>query len=54
MSKRAPKKSVPTFQTPIIETHCHLDYLAQDTMGDELQAITDAGVERIVTIAVST
>ncbi len=53
MSKRTPKKPVPTFQTPIIETHCHLDYLAQDTMGDELQAITDAGVERIVTIAVS-
>lgn len=52
MSKRTPK-TVPRFQTPIIETHCHLDYLAQDTIADELQAITEAGVERIVTIAVS-
>lgn len=52
MSKRTPK-TVPLFHTPIIETHCHLDYLAQDTIADELQAITAAGVERIVTIAVS-
>ena len=52
MSKRTPKV-VPLFHTPIIETHCHLDYLAQETMADELRAITDAGVDRIITIAVS-
>ena len=52
MSKRTPKV-VPLFHTPIIETHCHLDYLAQETMAEELRAITDAGVERIITIAVS-
>jgi len=52
MSKRT-LQSIPHFQTPIIETHCHLDYLAQETMHEELRAICEAGVERIVTIAVS-
>lgn len=51
MSKK--KRDIPVFDLPIIETHCHLDYLE----GDELdQAITDAqsvNVEKIVTIAVS-
>ena len=52
MSKRTPRP-VPRFSTPIIETHCHLDYLPADELEDELAAITAAGVDQIITIAVS-
>lgn len=51
MSKK--KRDIPVFEQPIIETHCHLDYLD----GDDLDAaLTDAfavNVEKIVTISVS-
>ena len=52
MSKRT-RRPVPQFATPIIETHCHLDYLASDDMGAALAEIESAGVERLITIAVS-
>ena len=52
MSKRTPRP-VPQFSTPIIETHCHLDYLSADELEDELAAITAAGIDQIITIAVS-
>ena len=52
MSKRTPRP-VPQFSTPIIETHCHLDYLPADELEGELAAITSAGVDQIITIAVS-
>jgi len=52
MSKRAPKP-VPQFSTPIIETHCHLDYIAPTDVPSELAAIEAAGIERLITIAVS-
>ena len=52
MSKRTPRP-VPQFSTPIIETHCHLDYLPADELEGELAAITAAGVDQIITIAVS-
>lgn len=47
------KRDIPVFSHPIIETHCHLDYLKEAEL---LQVLADAravGVERIVTIAVS-
>ncbi|BCE00539.1 TatD family hydrolase [Marinicellulosiphila megalodicopiae] len=46
-------KPIPRFNTPIIETHCHLDYLEMDTMADSLDTAYEVGVEKIVTIAVS-
>lgn len=50
---KSPPRPVPRFRTPIVETHCHLDYLPPESIEQELEAIVDAGVERIVTIAVS-
>jgi len=46
-------KPIPRFQTPIIETHCHLDYLDDETMTESLESAFEIGVEKIVTIAVS-
>lgn len=36
----------------IIETHCHLDYLKNEPLEDILQKSQEAGVEKIITIAV--
>lgn len=52
MSKKNPRP-IPRFNTPIIETHCHLDYLDADELDTQLTAAKESGVERIVTIAVS-
>ncbi|WP_119395733.1 TatD family hydrolase [Salinibius halmophilus] len=47
------KRDIPVYSHPIIETHCHLDYLE----GDELSAVVSAAqavnVEQLITIAVS-
>ena len=51
MSQKFP---IPVFKHPIIETHCHLDYLKK---GQALKQVLDAAhavnIERILTIAVS-
>jgi TatD DNase family protein len=47
------RRAIPRFGHPIIETHCHLDYLEGDDLSAALHAASDVGVERIVTIAVS-
>lgn len=47
------RRAVPRFDTPIIETHCHLDYLEQQSLEQTLADAAGAGVERMVTIAVS-
>ncbi|MDB4049577.1 TatD family hydrolase [Luminiphilus sp.] len=47
------RRAIPQFDTPIVETHCHLDYLADEALEDALNAATAVGIERIVTIAVS-
>lgn len=52
MSKKQ-RRDIPRFAHPIIETHCHLDYLEADALAEELQAAREVGVERIITIAVS-
>lgn len=46
-------KTIPRFLTPIVETHCHLDYLSADALQTTLDAATAQGIERIITIAVS-
>ncbi|MEH6583555.1 MAG: TatD family hydrolase [Halioglobus sp.] len=52
MSKKK-RREIPRFNTPIIETHCHLDYLDTDELDATVQQATDVGIERIITIAVS-
>ena len=52
MSKKK-RREIPRFDTPIIETHCHLDYLDQAELEFVLEKSTQAGIERIITIAVS-
>lgn len=52
MSKRN-RRPIPQFSQPIIETHCHLDYLSGDSLAQEIAAARDIGIERIITIAVS-
>ncbi|EED35370.1 hydrolase, TatD family [Luminiphilus syltensis NOR5-1B] len=50
---RKVKVPIPTFVTPLIETHCHLDYLDGDALTQTIDEAHRVGVERIVTIAVS-
>ena len=52
MSKKK-RREIPRFDTPIIETHCHLDYLDGEGLADTLVQSAAAGIERIITIAVS-
>lgn len=52
MSK-SKRREIPLFNTPIIETHCHLDYLNADELEDTLQRCAEVGIEDIITIAVS-
>jgi TatD DNase family protein len=52
MSKKN-RRAIPKFATPIIETHCHLDYLDQNELEATLKRCAEVGIERIVTIAVS-
>lgn len=52
MSKRN-KRAIPVFDQPIIETHCHLDYLKENPLAQTLDNAKAAGIEKIITIAVS-
>ena len=52
MSKKK-RRDIPRFDTPIIESHCHLDYLEGDELNSTLEKSRDVGVEKIITIAVS-
>jgi TatD DNase family protein len=52
MSKKN-RREIPRFETPIVETHCHLDYLAEEDLQGVLHKSREVGVERIITIAVS-
>ena len=52
MSKNK-RRDIPRFDTPIVETHCHLDYLDADELPDVLARSAEVGIERIITIAVS-
>lgn len=47
------RRDIPNFKTPIIETHCHLDYLEQTELVITLEKSRQVGIERIITIAVS-
>jgi TatD DNase family protein len=47
------RRDIPRFDTPIVETHCHLDYLDQAELDITLEKSRQTGIERIITIAVS-
>lgn len=51
MSKK--REPIPELGYPLIETHCHLDYLEAEPLADILERAQAKGVERLVTIAVS-
>ena len=52
MSKKK-RREIPQFDTPIIETHCHLDYLDEEQLTLTLEKSAAVGIETIITIAVS-
>lgn len=52
MSKNK-KREIPNWNLPIIETHCHLDYLKQDALSAIIEKSREACVEKIITIAVA-
>ena len=52
MSKKK-RREIPHFDTPIIETHCHLDYLDEEQLTLTLEKSAAVGIETIITIAVS-
>lgn len=47
------RRQIPHFKHPIIETHCHLDYLDAEALQETLSQSFAVGIERIITIAVS-
>jgi len=47
------RPDIPLFDTPLVETHCHLDYLEYTELDSILARCRQVGIERIVTIAVS-
>lgn len=47
------RREIPRFDTPIIETHCHLDYLDALQLETTLEQCSAVGIEQIITIAVS-
>lgn len=47
------RRDIPRFDLPIIETHCHLDYLEPSELDAVLEQSRAVGIERIITIAVS-
>ncbi|MCZ6828972.1 MAG: TatD family hydrolase [Gammaproteobacteria bacterium] len=53
MGKHKQRRAIPVFEHPLIETHCHLDYLDAAELEQTLQNAAAVGIERIVTIAVA-
>lgn len=51
MSKK--RREIPVFEHPIIETHCHLDYLKDRPLEETLAQSQKVNIERVITIAVS-
>lgn len=46
------RKEIPVFTIPLIETHCHLDFLKEGDTASTLARARAVGVEHVVTIAV--
>lgn len=50
---KSSKRPIPKFQTPLIETHCHLDYLKDRALEETLERSFESGIEKMITISVS-
>ena len=46
------KREIPHFHTPLVETHCHLDYLKSLPLAEIIQKCHEKGIEKIITISV--
>ena len=46
------KKEIPLFDLPIIETHCHLDYLKENCIDDTIADSLSQNIQKIITISV--
>ena len=51
MSKK--RREIPVFDHPIIETHCHLDFLKDRPLAETLERTRQVNIEKVITIAVS-
>lgn len=51
MGKR--ELTFPLFKTPLVETHCHLNYLKNASLEEILDKSKENGIEKIITIAVA-
>lgn len=47
------RREIPVFQHPIVETHCHLDYLKDRPLAETLAQAQAVNIERLITIAVA-
>lgn len=47
------KKAIPVFSQPMIDTHCHLDYLKENSLDVLIERALESNVQYMVTIGVS-
>ncbi len=47
------RREIPLFEKPLIETHCHLDYLKDRPLEETLQKCHDLNIKKVITIAVA-
>lgn len=50
---KSKRRDIPTFSHPLIETHCHLDYLKESELQETLAKCSSLNIERIITISVA-
>jgi len=50
---KSKRREIPKYDMGLIETHCHLDYLKDDTLDGILERSIENKIEKIVTIAVA-
>ena len=50
---KSKRREIPKFSLPLIETHCHLDYLKEQDISTTLKASRAVGIETLITISVS-
>lgn len=46
------KREIPVFDLPLIETHCHLDYLKDRPLSETLSKCHEVNIEKVITISV--